>query len=525
MIIGIKHKNWLCAGVTFVLFFTLYALTAQRGVSWQDSGEFQYRLLAGDYVWHSGIARAHPLYIFLGRGFVALFPVALRFYASALFSGFCMALALTVLCLLTVKVVGSRSAAVLASCTLGFAHMVWWMAAMTEVYALSLVFVFFELLLLWCFTQHRRVNWLLLLFAVNGLHFAVHNVALLALPVYAFLLVGHIIGDVRKRTAHLAMAAICWIVGSALIWWLALSELLEGRALGEVIASVLFGDGYKDHVLGMHNFNLRMFGFNMALTALSLTSPCWLLAPLGIFKRGVQDKTFRIALLTLTLIHGLFWIRYFVPDQATFVLPLLGLLAVWMGIGWQSLKGGVQSVKGATLLLSAGLCVNLTVLHVLPVWAEVRWGNDVRARNLPSRNEWQYWIRPWKQSESSADVFARVVESTLAEDEVLYADSTAAAPIMAWRQINGAEGRFTLVSPWHHFTMADCRRMIDEGRMYVVSPARNYIPDWLNREDVSFRQTGLVYKVEEKRGHGEARECESLGGVSRKDAKAQREEF
>ena len=29
-------------------FLVLYALGAQRGMSWQDSGEFQFRVLAGD---------------------------------------------------------------------------------------------------------------------------------------------------------------------------------------------------------------------------------------------------------------------------------------------------------------------------------------------------------------------------------------------------------------------------------------------------------------------------------------------
>ncbi len=499
MKLSVPSRNWLCAGGIFILFFALYALTAQRGVSWQDSGEFQYRLLAGDYVWHSGIARAHPLYIFLGRGFVTLFPVALKLYACSLFSGLCMALALMMLFLLMAKVGDSLTAALLASCTLGLAHMGWWMATMTEVYALSLVFVFGELLLLWFFIQSRQVMWLIMLFAVNGLHFAVHNVALLALPVYAFFLVGNTIGDLRKRASHFAMTVICWIVGSGLIWWLAASDLLKGSALSEVFSSVLFGDGYKDHVLGMRNFNLRMFAVNMALTALSLTSPCWLLAPLGMLRKIGHNKVFHMALLALTMIHGLFWIRYFVPDQATFVLPVLGLLAVWSAIGWQSLKSGVRSVKGAALLLSAGLCVNLTVLHVLPVWAEARWGDVVRARTLPGRSEWKYWIQPWKQSENSADFFAYWIESALAEDDVLYADSTAAAPIMARRQINGAEGRFKLVSPWAHFTATDGLQMIDEGRLYVVSPVRNYMPEWLNRQDVRFRKAGLVYKVEEKR--------------------------
>ena len=50
---------WGWGGLVFICFLAVYAWTAQRGVSWQDSGEYQSRILAGDYQWHSGIARAH----------------------------------------------------------------------------------------------------------------------------------------------------------------------------------------------------------------------------------------------------------------------------------------------------------------------------------------------------------------------------------------------------------------------------------------------------------------------------------
>ncbi len=56
--------------------FVLYALTAQQGVSWQDSGMLQFRIVTGDYIGNLGLALAHPLYIAIGRLFllVALCP-------------------------------------------------------------------------------------------------------------------------------------------------------------------------------------------------------------------------------------------------------------------------------------------------------------------------------------------------------------------------------------------------------------------------------------------------------------------
>ena len=52
--------------------FVLYALTAQQGVSWQDSGMLQFRIVTGDYTGNLGLALAHPLYIAIGRLFLLL---------------------------------------------------------------------------------------------------------------------------------------------------------------------------------------------------------------------------------------------------------------------------------------------------------------------------------------------------------------------------------------------------------------------------------------------------------------------
>ena len=76
-----RRPVWVFSLVVLAAFYLLYAFTAQRGVSWQDSGEFQYRAFIGDYHWHSGIARAHPLYILLARGFAAGFAPASRLHA------------------------------------------------------------------------------------------------------------------------------------------------------------------------------------------------------------------------------------------------------------------------------------------------------------------------------------------------------------------------------------------------------------------------------------------------------------
>jgi len=58
----------------FIVSCAVYFLTAQRGVSWQDGGPFQWRLLTGDHSGSLGLALSHPLYIAGARVF-ALLPL------------------------------------------------------------------------------------------------------------------------------------------------------------------------------------------------------------------------------------------------------------------------------------------------------------------------------------------------------------------------------------------------------------------------------------------------------------------
>lgn len=155
--------------VIFFVFFTLYAWMAQRGFSWQDSGEFQYRVLADDLRWYSGIARAHPLYIVFTRGFSLCFPAAWRVYSITLSSGVGMAVALAFLFALVVRLSGERSAGIAAGIlsvtVLGFCHMGWWMSCMAEVYTWSLAFLMMELYCLFRSAQAEGAGrWLFLLF-------------------------------------------------------------------------------------------------------------------------------------------------------------------------------------------------------------------------------------------------------------------------------------------------------------------------------------------------------------------------
>src|SRR5574344_659460 len=143
-----KARRLLFLGAVFCGFLALYLFTAQRGVSWQDSGEFQYRVLAGDFTGIFGLALAHPLYIALARLFAAPFSGDAAIFAVTAFSSFTAALALLLLAALVLRLTQNYLAALVSVLTLGFAHMFWTLGCLAEVYTLSLAFLFAELLCL-----------------------------------------------------------------------------------------------------------------------------------------------------------------------------------------------------------------------------------------------------------------------------------------------------------------------------------------------------------------------------------------
>jgi hypothetical protein len=570
-----RKKRWLFYVAVFVGFFALYAATAQRGVGWQDSGEFQYRILAGDYRWFSGIARAHPLYIALARGFTALFPKAERLYAANLFSGVGLALALALLAGNVMRLTRSARAAALAVGVLGFAHMAWWLGTVAEVYTWSLALLMAEVLCLIRYAERRSVRWLILLFGVNGAHMGIHNAALLGLPVYAYLLAAEVWRGRMRAASVVCGCAVAWLAGGGMIVWQAACLLRVTGDPAEVLKSVLFGAGYERQVLGTAGFELKRWAANTALAGVSLMNPCWLFAGRGFLAgrpsvRGagtgagidgggtgtlnaqrstlnaqVTDKAVLNWLRVLTALHAVFWVRYFVADQATFVLPTLGLLAVWVGVGaggsskvrecemskvadkaaacgagtnegvtrtpnaqrstlnvqvmdeGEGFRQGVKAQRWGLWLLAAGVACAVAGPWLLNVAVERTGVALARGRVLPFRNEVRYWLLPWKQREASAERFVTEAGETLRAGDVLFADSTAAAPLLAAREAGTLSTGWRLVTPWSGETDREMRELVREweGRVFVVSPVAGYAPAAVLDTAGGFEREGVVYRA------------------------------
>lgn len=487
------NSRWLWAAfVVSAAFFIFYAFGAQRGMSWQDSGEFQYRVMARDLVWNSGIARAHPGYILAAFAFSSIVGfisggTIWTGFGTTLFSAFSMAVAIFFIFAVVYRATTRTDAALLASATLGFAHMAWWMASMAEVYASSLAFSMAEFYLLDTVMRtegRHHMQALCLLFLVSGTHFSFHNFALLNLPVY---IVSTLSRD-RRVVREAILGAMAFCIGALPIIQLAAAEFASGSGFIVTVKSILFGTDYMGAVLGTSKPPLMRVVASYALASLSLLAPAWLLVVKGIHSCAKGSALWR-ALAALTAIQALFWCRYFVADQATFIVPLLGWLAIWIGLG--AARVVPYKLKG---LLVISVAFQLVLPHcALYVAKHNALSKRVFAakRTIPFRDEAAYWLIPWKRKEISAVEFAKTALLEIPEGGVLFADSTTAPPLMMQKlSTEGKEFNFRLVTPWSHEPLPDPAATA----CFTVSDAAPYLPPAWRHRYVT-KKHGRLYSV------------------------------
>ena len=255
----------------------LYLLTAQRGVSWQDSGMFQWRVAVADYRGDLGLALAHPLYIAAGRALWWItgdnFPLALN-----AFSGVGMALAAANLAGLIAWLTERRWIGLAVAGMVTVAHTAWWLSTIAEVYTWSVAGLTAELWLLAALVRRPRWSLLAWLAMINGLGLCVHNFALLPLPVYV-LFAAWMVRQRRLPAWSLAAAGAAWLLGAGL-YLLFIAELaIESGSVRAAVGSALFGHAFRDTVLTLDAGAAR-WKENLALTTLNFAS---VLLPLAVF--------------------------------------------------------------------------------------------------------------------------------------------------------------------------------------------------------------------------------------------------
>jgi len=490
-------------GVVFLCAFGLYLGTAQREISWQDSGMFQWRILTADYTGALGLALAHPLYILVAQ-LLRLLPVENPAWPINAFSGLGMAVALANFSCLARALTRSVWIALAVTGMVMFCHAAWWLSTVAEVYTWVVAGLTTELLLLIRLNRVPATRHITLLALVSGLGWSLHNLALLPVPVY---IATHLLMVRRGQLppASIAAAAIAFVAGSSLYLGLTAQVWLTTGQPATALASALFGH-YREAVLNIHT-GAGYWRINAALSGLSFLNVLLPLAVVGWLNlTATVGRPTAVALSAITGIEGLFWVRYPVPDQFTFILPTLVMVAVAAAVGLRVLvdRHGVwRSIAVAGTVLSI---IGMPIVYgMLPHIVDEGGRAAPRARTLPFRNELNYWIQPWKHHETSARQFAAAALTEASPDGIILADETSVYPLLLMQQRRADAQHVTIQHQGEPLPSYDADPVgfvrATAGRtVFVVSPVAGYMPPGmtglLKEATFALPPGGVLYRME-----------------------------
>jgi hypothetical protein len=464
-------------GGTFFIASVFYCATAQRTVGWQDSGMFQWRVLTGDYTGDLGLALAHPLYIALARPLAWVSRNHLPMLLNC-FSGIGAAVALANLALVGWMLTGRRWIGASTAAMLATTQAVWWLSTIAEVYTWSIAGLTLEIVLL--VLLMRRPRWWLaaLLLGANGLGVCIHNFALLPLPVYATVVLA--MAARRKLPAwSLPVAAAAWLVGASPYIAMTVDFAAGTGDWAGAIKSALTGE-YGGKMLSLADESHRLRE-NMVLSSLSFLGLLGPLAVVGWFRMVARaGKALATALAALTAVHVLFFVTYRVPDQFTFILPTLTMVAAAAAVGVAVLADRSRRWRTAVVCaVLASLLWQPAAYWAAPKAAGALGVKAATTERLPFRNEARYWMTPWKQDERSALLFARAAFDEAAPDGVIVPDSTSQPPLELYGELREPHSRVTVQTshgplPDYRTHLGLFRQALDGRRLFLVNSQPRY---------------------------------------------------
>jgi len=404
-------------------------------------------------------------------------------------------------------VTGRTAPAVLAGLSFGLGHTIWTFAVMSEVLGWTAAFLSAECLLAWLWIDRRQARWLLLLFLVNGVAISNHMMAVFSLAVFGTWMV---VECVRRRAPGwiLPAAVGCWLAGGTLYWIVGTLEYVRTGDLLETARSMT--GGYHGSSAANLGDLPRLLGRSVLYVGLNYPTPLVAAVAVGAVVLARRRSTFGVLVLVLAAIYFLWAARYKVPDQYSFFVPFYVCGSLLIGVGAAALLAWRRWM--AWLLVALAL-MPVGVYAALPAMARSA-GFVFFKRELPYRDPYVYFLRPWKCGDRSARRFVEEVLAALPENAILLPDTTSSMPLKCLQDIEGRRPDVRIVDPYdakfeasvgpYWQSKADLLPVArSEGRrVFVVSEEAGYVPSWVLTYD-RLERFGPIFEVKPLRPAGE----------------------
>jgi hypothetical protein len=124
-----------------------------------------------------------------------------------------------------------------------------------------------------------------------------------------------------------------------------------------------------------------------------------------------------------------------------------------------------------------------------PLMAERLEFNLSTRADVPYRNDYMWFLRPWKIGYRGTEKFAKEVFAELGTDAVVYADNTMVYPLLYMQEVKGKRTDIKIISEFAAskgtplLTEKSIEQWLSEGDVYAVSPVTGN------------KGTGIVWKI------------------------------
>ena len=459
----------------------------------------QYRVLNNDIKGGLGLALSHPLYyiVSIGAKYIPIGNVIHRINLVAAAAG---AFAIANIYLLMRLWLGKFWPAVVSALTLALSHTFWWHASVVETYDMYLALFLAELIFLLMYLRDGRPRNIYLVGLFNGLAVSVHMLAIIPLACYAVYIV-YLRINRRIKTQIVLLFILFWIIGALPYEYLIAEQMIRTGDFLATVKSAFFGRSWENAVLNT-NINLKIVKENIFFIGMNFPTLNILFIIPGLYVLFKLDKQrdFNRIIGVLLVLFLLFAFRYTIPDRYTFFLPFYAVASLIIGLGVYGIQRKYRSISAIAVLLAIMPAV---VYIFLPMMVENYYPVFKGTRHLPYRNEYTYFLQPWKTGYYGADMFARQALESVPENSLIFADGTSLYPLVITKQMNffekkvdilSSHGSYDNISGYSERQLLD---LINSHPSYVVSDSKGYCPTYIS-SNYRLVDEGVLFRIKTK---------------------------
>ena len=465
--------GWL---ISFVCVALLYIVTLAPDLVWQDQGDYQYQAAKLNLNRPGDVVRVHPLLIVTAHGLGRLLDGDYA-YAANLVSALSMAVAAANLWLLVVWLSGSTWAGVVAAGTFAFGHTVWFVAVQAQSYGLSSAALSGVLLMTVAYLRIGKNACLYAMGLVAGLGFSAHVMSQIG---FAVIMAWLFIRSLKRKLPGLCFVGIigAWALGAGLVWMVIAMEVERSGNLGAALMSSIWGQ-WGDAVFNMSKVAV-LLKQSALFFVLNFPTPLILLAIPGVFGSFRSPGRPMAAVLLISMVlYALFAVRYDVPNQNNFFLPMYMLISVYLGLGFAVLaKKRFWLWAPVSALLLLALPATYWVISQQAQSRQVELGTR---RHIPYRDVYTYYLLPWQHHQIGPRRLATEMFDKLPAEAVIAADRTTIPPLQYVQEIEKHRPDLRILLKDRPLAEV-LKAWIPSSRIFTISDAKPYYPNWVEQQ-------------------------------------------